>query len=86
MLRLAVYDENIPISSHGLIPMLLVYRMLPKIPSVSGTGAIPRDERAEFACVAGGVCEERPTDSVALGLKKNIPSAKVEISEKGDKS
>lgn len=52
LLELSVYAASISVNAHSLIPTLLVYDMLPKIPDVNRTGAIPENERKKLLAYA----------------------------------
>lgn len=59
--------------------------MLPKIPDVNGSGAIPQDEWLKLlVSLREDYAINVSLNQIALGLKKNIPSATNEVFEKFD--
>lgn len=85
LLQLAVFAINTNVNMHGLIPMFLVYGMLSRLPGIDGTGCLPQDQRMRLLHAA----REKSTifivrRRIALGLKKNVPSAADAIYEGGD--
>lgn len=70
-LQLAIYADNISVSAHGIIPMLLGFGMLPKIPGVSGTGSISQDEHSSCISPLGWIFSRNIVHKrIELGLKE----------------
>ena len=85
LLQLAVYAINTSTNPHGLIPVLLVFGMLPRLPDVGGTDPKTQQERMAMISTARQeydalVCQRR----IELGIKSSTPSTIDEVYEKGD--
>ena len=86
LLQLAVYAINTSTNPHGLIPVLLVFGVLPRLPDVGGTGPKAQSERMEMLNAArqeydAWVCQRR----IDLGIRSRTPSTADEVYETGDR-
>lgn len=85
LLQLSIFAINSSVNEHGLIPLLLAYGMLPRLPGVRGTGPLTRDERLKALEIARDeyaqlIAQRR----IKLGLNSNLPSSIDEQFEIGD--
>lgn len=74
------------VNAHGLNSMLLVFGMVPKIPSVNGTRAISQDEWLRLLLSAWEeYAQNIPKKRTELSLKENTSSVSEDVFQGGDK-
>jgi hypothetical protein len=76
LLQLVVYALNTSANSHGLVPCLLVFGTLPRLPVVSETDPVSNNDRFKSLATAREEYERHIAEQlVACGLKTKVPSA-----------
>ena len=85
LLQMAVFAINTSINPFGLIPTVLVYGLLPRMPGVENSGPLPQEQRFKVIQEARDEYAQWVAQMrVKLGLGTNVPSSANESYEKGD--
>jgi transposase InsO family protein len=85
LLQLAVYALNTSANAHGLVPCLLVFGTLPRLPFVSATDPVSNNDRFTILATAREEFKRhRAEQRIACGLKTKVPSATDVIYQKWD--
>jgi Reverse transcriptase (RNA-dependent DNA polymerase) len=85
LLQLAVYALNTSANAHGLVPCLLVFGTLPRLPFIPETDPVSNNNILQILATAREEYERHVDEHrVAHGLKAKVPGATDITYEKGD--